>query len=151
MTPVTIWKLKSPLHWKSPRFTSDLPCLEYSSADRHNQFRHYYGYHPAEAPSVARPCTYVQYPRPPPPMAPIQELTTIGSRRPIYQPPEPEAGPSSLPMSLSGHVTNIGGMVRSNPGGGGGPTSLPYHRTHTNPTSVARLTEKYQTISGATD
>ena len=121
-----------------------MPAPDYSAAEKHNQFRTYYGYHPAATPSLAHPCTY-----PPQPPAAVRSaavaaaaaaLTTAGSRRPIYAAAAGE--PRSLPP-----------LPRPNPHGAGraGPASL--HTEHTNPapapaTTVARLTAKYQTMTG---
>ena len=121
------------------RFNRDLPLAAYSSAEKHNQFRQYYGYHPAATPSVSRPCMYGR------------ELTLIGSRRPIYQPEMDQ--PSSLPVQLTqpsvsryhNPLDNISQQA------GRAPASLPYNRFMQPNTRVSQLTTKYQTLKGAKD
>merc|ERR1719483_184649 len=50
------------------RFDSSLPQSEYTSAQKINQYRHYYGYTPSEAPSIPARSTSRMYP----------ELTRVG-------------------------------------------------------------------------
>jgi hypothetical protein len=74
----------------SLRFDRDLPVRAdaYSVAQKHNQYRHYYGYRPGED----RPALHSTYLGPP------------GSRRPIYQAAGPPAQPASLPATLGPHL-----------------------------------------------
>ena len=98
--PITIQRIEestngSPSFSWSTRFDHHLPIRSdaYSAAQKHNQYRHYFGYHPTEAPSVPRRIDSRMYP------PEIRELNRIGSRKPIYQPYE-DNQPTSLPMSI---------------------------------------------------
>ena len=90
---------KSPSFSWSSRFDKDLPIPsdDYSAAQRNNQYRHYYGYHPSDASTAPASRMY-------PPALRELELTRVGSRKPIYQPcPAPQ--PASLPSTVQS-VTN---------------------------------------------
>ena len=124
--------------WSS-RFNGDFQNNSYSEAEKQNQFRHYYGYHPAEAPSVSRPRTYPQ-------PGEMRELTRIGSRKPIYHPCQDQQ-PASLPLNLS---RRPGGPQHS------GASSLtftkvppPPRSTTNNNTTMARHPTNQSSIKGA--
>ena len=119
--------------WSS-RFSRDFQPRYYSEAEKQNQFRHYYGYHPAEAPSVARLRTYPQ-------PGEMRELTRIGSRKPIYHPCQQ---PASLPVSLTRRPE--GWLQHS------GASSLTFNRAQPTPASTnttARQPTNQPSIKGA--
>ena len=119
----------------STRFNQDFQSPSYSEAEKQNQFRHYYGYHPAEAPSLTRLSTY-------PPPQEIRELTRIGSRRPIYHPCQ-DHQPASLPVTLSRgpHQPRVAARPHS------GASSLTYNKLVTN--KPGKLHTNHPSIRGA--
>ena len=88
-------------HFKwSQRFSSNMPnpSDKYTNAQKQNQFRNYYGYHPADAPRTPARTDSRTYSRH------LEELVHVGSRRPIYHPElskqnlQDSMPPASLPI-----------------------------------------------------
>ena len=99
----------------SHRFDKDMPAPagSYSEAQKHNQFRKYYGYHPTEAPSVPprnQSRTYLQ----------VHPTATRSHNLPPYM------SPPAYP-----HLQQPSSMNNSSSGSKWGPSSLPASPHHT--------------------
>ena len=62
----------------SQRFEKDLPADSYTEAQKQNQFRSYYKYHPSDAPKIPSRLESRMY------FKNLKDLTSAGSRNPVY-------------------------------------------------------------------